>query len=140
MPPDVALEALLDAERVVPCMPGAELDEIVDERTWKATAGIKLGPVGMTFKADVIVEAVDRAANTATLAFRADAGSKGGAQGTVDARIEGDPSGSTVRMDTELKFSGLAARVGRPNIVKGVSKTMVGKFADCLKARLEGGA
>ncbi|MDH3225489.1 MAG: SRPBCC family protein [Thermoleophilia bacterium] len=141
-PPDEALALLLDAERVVPCMPGAKLEEIVDETTWKASIGVKLGPVGLAFRADITIEALDEAARTATLVFRgSDTRGKGGARGTVDARVvEGDNGGSRVEMDTELKFSGLAARVGRPNIVKSVSQTMVGRFGNCLKSQLEKGA
>lgn len=36
---------LLDVPRVVPCMPGAELIEQIDESTWKARLKVKLGPI-----------------------------------------------------------------------------------------------
>jgi len=141
-PPDEALALLLDAERVVPCMPGAELEEVVDARNWKAHAGVKLGPVGLTFRVDIAIEALDEAAHTATMAFRgSDTRGKGGAQGVVEARVlPADGSGSSVVMDTELTFSGLAARVGRPNIVTSVSKSMIGRFASCLESQLQTGA
>ena len=38
---------LLDVERVAPCMPGAQLTEVVDERTWKGKTDIKVGPVSL---------------------------------------------------------------------------------------------
>lgn len=139
--PDDALALLLDAERVVPCMPGAELEEIVDAHTWKAAAGVKLGPVGLTLRVDIAVDALDEVAHTATLGFRgSDTRGKGEARGTVDAQIVPADGGSTVRMDTELKFSGLAARVGRPNIVKNVSQVMIDRFARCLESQLQNGA
>ena len=36
-PPEKAWELLMDVPRVIPCMPGAELTETIDEATWKAT-------------------------------------------------------------------------------------------------------
>ena len=43
--PDQTLALLLDVERVVPCMPGATLKEVVGDDTWKTEMGIRLGPV-----------------------------------------------------------------------------------------------
>ena len=43
--PDQTLDLLLDVERVVPCMPGATLKEVVGDDTWKTEMGVKLGPV-----------------------------------------------------------------------------------------------
>ena len=84
--PEQTLELLLDAERVVPCMPGAKLLEVVDERTWKSELGIKLGPVGMQFLADVKLLDRDDAANTVKLGVSArDTRGKGGAE--ADGRL-----------------------------------------------------
>ena len=80
--PDQTLELLLDAERVVPCMPGAKLLEVVDDRTWKSELGIKLGPVAMDFLADVKMLERDDAAHTVKLGVSArDTRGKGGRGG-----------------------------------------------------------
>ena len=42
-PPEQAWDLLMDVPRVIPCMPGAELTETVDDSTWKAKVGVKLG-------------------------------------------------------------------------------------------------
>jgi carbon monoxide dehydrogenase subunit G len=39
--------------RIIPCMPGATLDEAVDAENWKATTAVKLGPISLSFKTDV---------------------------------------------------------------------------------------
>jgi carbon monoxide dehydrogenase subunit G len=44
---------LMDVPRVVPCMPGAELIETVDDSTWKAKMSVKLGPMTLGFTAGV---------------------------------------------------------------------------------------
>jgi carbon monoxide dehydrogenase subunit G len=48
-------------------MPGATLDEAVDEENWKATMAVKLGPISRSFKTDVKREESDEAARRATL-------------------------------------------------------------------------
>jgi uncharacterized protein len=132
-PPEDTLKLLLDAEKVIPCMPGAQLVEIVDDRTWRAKMSIKLGPVGMDFDNKVHLEEIDETAGTVKMALSGrDSRGKGGAEGTVDAKFTAIDSGTRVDMVTDLRFSGQAAQLGRPNIVQDVASKMVGQFADCL--------
>jgi carbon monoxide dehydrogenase subunit G len=136
--PEQTLELLLDAEKVVPCMPGATLVEVVDDRTWKAEMGVKLGPVGMQFLVDVKLLEQDAQAGTVRLGVSGrDTRGKGGAEATVDSVLTAAGGGGTnVAMATDLRFSGQAAQLGRPGVVKDVSNKLVGQFAECIRARL----
>ncbi len=58
-PPEDAWALLIDVPRVIPCMPGAELTEVVDETTFKATMKVKLGPISLSFATDVELAEVD---------------------------------------------------------------------------------
>ena len=51
--PEGAWALLNDVPRIVPCMPGAELTDVVDGNTWKATMHVKLGPISLQFATDV---------------------------------------------------------------------------------------
>ena len=136
--PERTHELLLDAERVVPCMPGAKLLEVVDEHTWKSELAIKLGPVGMQFRADVKLLDRDDEAKTVRLGVSArETRGKGGAEATVDSALSpADEGGTKVAMTTDLRFSGQAAQLGRPGVVKDVSDKLVGQFAECIKGPL----
>ena len=135
-PPAEALALLLDADRVIPCMPGAELVEVVDARTWKAKLTVKLGPVGMDFTNDVKVVEIDEAAGFVRLAVSGrDTRGKGGAEATIDSRLVESDGGTRVDMETNLHFSGQAAQLGRPAVVKDVSTKLVEQFAACLGAQ-----
>ena len=136
--PERTHELLLDAERVVPCMPGAKLLEVVDEHTWKSELAIKLGPVGMQFRADVKLLDRDDDAKTVRLGVSArETRGKGGAEATVDSALSPAGEGGTkVAMTTDLRFSGQAAQLGRPGVVKDVSNKLVGQFAECIKGQL----
>ena len=135
--PAQTLALLLDAEKVVPCMPGASLTEVVDQSTWKAAMGVKLGPVGMQFLVDVKLLERDDAAHTVRLAVSGrDTRGKGGAEGTVESVLTPVGAGTRVEMATDLRFSGQVAQLGRPGVVQDVSNKLVNQFADCLKAQL----
>jgi uncharacterized protein len=136
--PDQTMALMLDAERVVPCMPGATLKEVVDEDTWKAEIGVKLGPVGMQFLVDVKLLERDQHAHAVKLSVSGrDTRGKGGAEGSVDSWLTGlDDGGTRVEMATDLRFSGQAAQLGRPSVVQDVSNKLVNQFADCIKAQL----
>jgi carbon monoxide dehydrogenase subunit G len=45
LPPTEAWRVLMDIPRVAPCMPGAELIERVDGRTYRGKVSVRLGPV-----------------------------------------------------------------------------------------------
>ncbi|HXF36599.1 MAG TPA: SRPBCC family protein, partial [Actinomycetota bacterium] len=66
-PVDRLWEHLLDVERVAPCMPGAELTEVVDDRTWKGKVNVKFGPVSLSFAGTVTMEERDDAAHRVVL-------------------------------------------------------------------------
>jgi carbon monoxide dehydrogenase subunit G len=135
--PKATLRVLMDAERVVPCMPGAQLTEVVDDRTWKSKMAVKLGPVGMDFLNEVKLVEVDEGAGRVRMeANGRDTRGKGGANATIDAQLVPIEGGTRVTMDTDLRFSGQAAQLGRPNVVKDVSTRLVDQFAECLRAQV----
>jgi uncharacterized protein len=136
-PPETAWELLLDVPRVVPCMPGAELTETVDESNWKANVGVKLGPVSLTFATDVKREQVDEAARRVTLsADGRELRGRGAARATVESSLTSVNGGTRVDIVTDLSLTGPAAQYGR-GMVADVSSQLIRQFADCLKAQLE---
>jgi hypothetical protein len=44
---------LKDIERIAPCLPGAELTEVIDEDNYKGKVSVRLGPVALTFQGQV---------------------------------------------------------------------------------------
>jgi uncharacterized protein len=136
---DTAWNLLMDVPRVVPCMPGAQLTETVDESNWKAKVSVKLGPIALQFAADVSRTEVDTADNRVVLTTNArELRGRGGAQATIVSKLtELGPAQTRVDVHTELALSGSVAQYGR-GIVHDVAGQMVGKFADCLQKQLVG--
>jgi uncharacterized protein len=130
-------EFLLDLERVTPCMPGAELEELVDERTWKGTMNVKLGAVSLSYATTVVVDERDDANREAVL--KADAREtrgKGMASATVRSKVEPSGEGKTsVKLVTDLTVTGAVAQYGR-GMIADVSRRLTDEFANCIGSRL----
>jgi uncharacterized protein len=136
--PAATIGLLLDPERVVPCMAGAQLVEVVDERTWKTKMTIKLGPVSMDFVNDVRLLEVDEAAGRLRMEVHGrDTRGKGGADATVESTLSPtDGGGTRIALETDVRFSGQAAQFGRPSVVQDVSNRLLDQFVSCLSAQL----
>jgi carbon monoxide dehydrogenase subunit G len=138
--PEQAWELLNDVPRVVPCMPGAELTEVVGDNEWKATMHVKLGPIALQFGTDVTRQAADEAARTTTLQAKArELKGRGGATAIIESSLEPVGSGTKVTIVTDLSLQGAVAQYGR-GVVADVSNQLVKRFADCLAEQLQGGS
>ena len=135
-PPEKAWELLMDVPRVIPCMPGAVLDEVVDDSTWKATMQVKLGPIGLTFATDVKRDEVEEAARRVKLAADArEVRNRGRAHATVESSIVTVDGGSRVDIVTDLTLAGPVAQYGR-GMIEDISSQLVESFAQCLQSQL----
>jgi carbon monoxide dehydrogenase subunit G len=136
-PIDHVWSYLQDIERVVPCMPGAELTETIDESNWKGKVTIKLGPVSMAFAGKVTLEELDEAAHRAVLkASGMEQRGKGAASATITSTLEESPEGTRVKIVQDLKVSGQAAQFSR-GMMQDVSNKLTQQFADCLQKNMQ---
>jgi uncharacterized protein len=128
---------LLDVERVVPCMPGAELTETVDDTHWKGRVTIKLGPVKMSFKGKVeIAERDDEAHRVVLKASGMEQRGKGAASATITTTAEEATAGTRIVVVQDLKVQGQAAQMSR-GMMQDVSAKLTQQFAECLEANLQ---
>jgi uncharacterized protein len=135
-PTEAAWDLLMDVPRVIPCMPGAKLDEVVDESHWKATMQVKLGPISLTFATDVERAEADESGKRVVLVANArEAKNRGRAQASVESRLAPEDGGTRVELNTDLTLSGPAAQYGR-GLIQDISSQLVTSFAKCLEAQL----
>jgi carbon monoxide dehydrogenase subunit G len=128
---------LLDVERIAPCMPGAELTETVDDRTWKGRVSMKFGPVAMAFAGTVVMQERDDAAHRVVLSAKGmEQKGKGAANAAVTSWLEPADDGSTVvKMRADISLTGAAAQLSR-GLMPEVSRKLTQQFADCLEQTL----
>lgn len=132
---------LTDIERIVPCVPGAELTEVADENNFKGKISVRLGPVALTFAGRATYEERDEQTYSARVkAQGSDSKGRGGANADVTFRLValGDAA-TSVEIHTNLQLSGSVAQYGRGvGMISDVASQIIGKFADCLRDQLAG--
>lgn len=133
--PDV-WAALLDPEKVAPCMPGATLTG-VDGPKFTGTVKVKLGPVTLLYKGTGEFTSVDERVHAAVLkASGKDTRGNGTASATVSVALtSADGSGTEVNVVTDMNITGRPAQLGR-GLITEVSGRIIGEFAECLATRL----
>jgi carbon monoxide dehydrogenase subunit G len=135
--PEAAWELLMDVPRVIPCMPGAELIETVDETHWKSRMRVKMGPISLSFLTDVSQQEVDERERRVVLATKArEERGRGAASATVESSLTSAENGRTqVTIVTDLALTGMAAQFGR-GLIQDVTAQLLDKFASCLEQQL----
>jgi len=128
---------LLDVERIAPCLPGAEITEVVDDATWKGNVQVKFGPVSLTFAGTVTMrERSDTAHRIVLAATGLEQRGKGAASASVTSWLEPAADGGTsVTLQAEITLSGAVAQLSR-GLLPEVSKKLTQEFADCLEHNL----
>ncbi len=140
-PVDETWAILTDIERIAPCMPGAELTEVIDENTFKGKVSVRLGPVALTFQGQATFVERDDAAHSAHVkAQGSDARGRGGANADVTFTLAPSDGGTTVTIHTDLQLSGSVAQYGRGvGMIKDVASQLIGKFAESLHQEIVAG-
>jgi uncharacterized protein len=131
-------EILKDIERIAPCLPGAELTEIIDEDNYKGKVSVRLGPVALTFQGQVtFLERDDAAFSARVKAQGSDSRGRGGANANVTFGLTESDSGTTVDIHTDLQLSGSVAQYGRGvGMITDLSSQIIGQFAKRLHAEI----
>lgn len=136
---DEVWEFLLDPERVAPCMPGAELTEIVDDHRYKGKVHIKMGPVSLSFNGDVdILERDESARRMVMKASGSEAKGKGQANAMVTSTLVPTGNATRMRISQDIDLSGPLAQYGR-GMIQDVSGSLMNEFADRIQADLSQG-
>jgi uncharacterized protein len=135
-------EALIDVERVAPCLPGAAVTGRNDDGSYNGTFKVKIGPTSAAYTGKLAMENVDESAHTATMeAQGTDKRGQGGAKATIISTLADAGNGSTrVEVVTDYHITGRLARFGRGGMIEDISNRLLGDFAKCLQTSLAGGS
>jgi uncharacterized protein len=137
-PPDRVFAYLLDVNKVVGCVPGAELVETVDSSTFKGKVKVKVGPITVAYSGTARIADRDDAARTATLeAEGRETTGPGSARAKALMHVAEDGASSIVKITTEYSVAGRVAQFGR-GVMEDVSRRIVNDMAACIKANVEG--
>ena len=133
-------QALIDLERVAPCLPGAAITERDEDGTYHGTFQVKLGPTTASYRGTIKIEEADEATHRATMKARGtDKRGQGGANATIVNTLSDDGKGGTkVEAITDFTITGRLARFGRGGMIEDISNRLMRDFSSCLQSRIGG--
>lgn len=132
MPVEQAWVVLTDLERIAPCMPGAQLQEVEGD-LHRGVVKIKVGPITAQYKGQAVF--VDRDDTTHVAVLRAegrDTRGQGHASATITATLVSDGDGTAVSVVTDLTITGRVAQFGR-GVLADVSAKLLDQFVESLE-------
>ncbi len=137
VPIETVWQFLLDPRRVVACMPGAELERVVDDRTFEGAVKIKLGAITTRYRGRVQLTEVDEQAHRVCMLAEGRETGGGTAKGTVTSQLRALPDGHTEVIATaEVDLTGRVMQIGR-GMIQGVSSQLFGQFVEQTRQALE---
>ncbi len=132
LPVEDTWRVLLDIERIAPCLPGAQLQEIAGEE-YRGVVKVKVGPITAQYKGAAHFESRDDAAHTAVIVGSGrDTRGQGNASATITMTLRSDGSGTVVTVSTDLSVTGKVAQFGR-GVMADVSAKLLAQFVANLE-------
>ena len=132
-PVDRAWQVLTDLERIAPCMPGAQLQEVEGDEH-RGVVKVKVGPITAQYKG--VARIVDRDRDGGRLVLRAEGREtrgQGNASALITAKLAADGDATLVTITTDLTVTGKVAQFGR-GVLADVSAKLLTQFVQCLEA------
>jgi carbon monoxide dehydrogenase subunit G len=136
-PPERVFQYLLDVNKIVSCVPGAELTEVVDSTTFKGKVKVKVGPITVAYSGTARISDRNDEERRATLsADGRETTGPGSARATAQMHVQTAGEESLVQIVTEYHVAGRVAQFGR-GVMEDVSKRLIQDMANCIQANLE---
>ena len=127
-PIDESLAVVTDLERVVPCVDGGRVIEVVDPDTVKAEITLTMGAMSMNFTGTVEIAERDEVAHRAVLRVKS---KEAGGQGHANADVTFQLSDGGGTIHTTAQITGKAASMGE-GVVVGVLDALITDFTGKL--------
>ena len=137
-PIDQAWDLLSDPRKVVSCVPGAKLTEAVDDRTFKGTISVKVGPSLTEYKGEAKIVRLEPEAHVLEMEGRGqDVRGKGGASMKMTGTLQAtDGGGTRVTAVSEVNVVGILAQFGG-RMLTDVSDVIFKQFVDRFQQKLK---
>jgi uncharacterized protein len=136
-PIEEAWPIICDVERIAPCLPGAQLEEIEGDM-YRGKVRVKLGAVATEFAGEAQFVERDDAAHRAKLTAKGrDTKGRGNAAADIYAEAESlSPTSTKCIVTADLHITGKVAQFGR-GVMGDVSKKLMDQFAANLNKMLD---
>ena len=129
---------LSDPAKVASCVPGAQITEKIDEKTYKGSISVKVGPSLTDYKGEVQILRLDPQNHEIEIQGKGqDVRGRGSASMTMTGRLATLTDGATqVTSISEVNVVGILAQMGS-RVITEVSNIMFDKFSQNFQALLQ---
>ena len=136
-PLDRVWKVMSDPRRVAKCVPGAQITEALDDRTYKGVIRVQVGPSVTDYKGEAHIERLDEQNHEIEMVGKGqDVRGKGGASMKMTGKVRALPDGSTeVVTVSELNVVGILAQLGA-RMIQEVSNHLFEQFTKNLQQQL----
>lgn len=136
-PVETVWRLLLDPSRVVTCLPGAQLEQQVDEHTVLGAVQVKLGAITSRYQGRVRFVEVDEAQHRVRIAGEGREAGGGTARGALTSQLVALPEGGTeVVAEARIDLTGRIQQMGR-GLIQGVGEQLFREFAARVRGQCE---
>ena len=134
---DSVWNVLINPEKVVTCVPGAELTETIDENLLKGKVTIKIGPVTAKFNGDVEIEKREISNFELSMAGKgSDISGKGGAAMSLWLKLNALETGTEVCCRITVSITGRVAQFGA-RMIEAVNNKIFEQFISNFTKMME---
>jgi uncharacterized protein len=128
---------LSDPRKVAACVPGAQITEQVDDKTYKGAISVKVGPSVTDYRGEVQIVRLDTQNHEIEILGKGqDVRGRGSASMKMTGKLRALTDGRTeVTSISELTVVGILAQMGS-RVINEVSSIMFGEFTKNFQARL----
>ena len=137
-PKEKVWKFLRDPRKVVTCVPGARITEAIDERTYRGSISVKVGPSVTDYTGEVRVERLDEKSYELELVGKGrDVRGKGSASMKMTGKLRDLPGGGTEVIGiSEVTIVGVLAQLGA-RMINVVSDTVFEEFTRNFQRQLQ---
>lgn len=134
---ELVWEHLIDPEKIMDCVPGVSIDEKVADNHYKGKVGMKFGPMGVKYDADIFYNEIDKENRKIVISGNGvDTKGNGNAEMKMSVDVSDLESGG-VKMDAamEVTVNGKIAMFGS-RLIDTVSNQLFKQFVSNFSKKL----
>lgn len=135
---ELVWEHLIDPEKIMDCVPGVSIDEKVGDNHYKGKVGMKFGPMGVQYDADIFYNEIDKDNRKIVISGNGvDTKGNGNAEMKMSVDLnDGDSGGVKLDAAMEVTVNGKIAMFGS-RLIDTVSNQLFKQFVSNFSKKLE---
>lgn len=135
-PIDEVWQFLMDPIRMIPCLPGASITEIVDDKKFIGAVKLKIGAITAKYAGTITFTTAGQSEYLCVMLVEAKEKGGGTVSGTITTKLVQLDGVVEATVESRVDMTGRVVQVGR-GMIEGVATQIIGKFVKNIKQTLE---